>query len=225
MWIDAIILAIFLFFLWRGYKKGFLKNFLYLTGWIVSLVIAAIYWNPVKLFLEEHLSLTADFTTLITKKLIAMAEAAGGSEALQAAIAAGNAEGLFLVPSKVAEWIQEAILSLGTASAGSVAALMADFCLSVVAFLVVVFLAKIATSVVIRFVEGFLKLPVINTVNALMGAAMGGLKGFIVIMLLLMFLMPVLTVTDNDLLVKAYDNAMITPVLYEKNPIFLFWKG
>ena len=40
MWIDAIILAIFLFFLWRGYEKGFLKNFLYLIGWIVSLVEA-----------------------------------------------------------------------------------------------------------------------------------------------------------------------------------------
>lgn len=225
MWIDAIILAIFLFFLWRGYEKGFLKNFLYLIGWIISLIIAVRFWEPVQVVLEEHLSLAADFTKLIQDKLMALAEAAGGAEAFQTVIEEGNGESLFMIPSKAGEWLWSSITNLGTITSEPVAALIADFCLGIIAFLVVVFLAKIATSVIIRILEGFIKLPIIGTANALLGAAMGALKGIILIMLLLMFLMPVFTVTDNELLIKAYDNAVITPYLYEKNPIFLFWKG
>ena len=225
MWIDAIILAIFLFFLWRGYEKGFLKNFLYLIGWIISLIVAVRFWEPVKITLEEHLSLAADFTKLIQNKIMTLSEAAGGAEALQSAVEGGNGESLFIVPSKVGEWLWNSITALGTLSSEPAAAFIADFCLSIIAFLVVVFLAKIVTNLVLRILEGFMKLPVIGTANALLGAAMGALKGFILIMLLLMFLMPVLTVTDNELLIKAYDNAVITPYLYEKNPIFLFWEG
>ena len=54
---------------------------------------------------------------------------------------------------------------------------------------------------------------------------MGALKGAIIIFLLLMLLVPVLAVSDQKLIQEAYENAVLTPYLYENNPIFLLWKG
>lgn len=222
MWIDAIIIAVFLFFLWRGYEKGFLKNFVYLIGWVISLGAAFYLWKPTKVFIQDHLSLAEDFTLLIQEKITSIMAA---QEVTPEAGQTVDPTGIFAIPSKIAEFLQETANQAGVATATPIAELVADICMSILAFLVIVILAKIATNLIIKLFDFMEKVPIISTVNGLLGACMGALKGIIVIMLMLMLLVPVLTVTDNDILTKAYDNAKITPYLYDKNPIFLLWKG
>lgn len=222
MWIDAIIIAIFLFFLWRGYEKGFLKNVIYLAGWVISLGIAWYAWKPVKTFLDSHLELTSDFTLLIQKKITEITASSDTAGQLSDAV---SASGILSIPGKLMEMVQNMVAQAGAQTAAPLAEILSDICLSILAFLVVVMLAKIVTNFFIKIFDTAGKAPVISTVNGLLGMAMGAVKGAIVIMLVLMFLVPVLTVTDQPMLQKSYDNARLTPYLYENNPIFLLWKG
>ena len=222
MWIDAIIIAIFVFFLWRGYEKGFLKNFVYLAGWIFSLCFAWYAWRPVRDFMDEHLELTSDFTLLIQKKILELTASSDTAESLVDAI---GDSGIMSIPGRLMDALSGMLAQAGEQSALPIAQSLSGLCLSILAFLVVVLLAKILTNFLIKIFDTAGKAPVISTVNAFLGMGMGALKGAIIIFLLLMLLVPVLAVSDQKLIQEAYENAVLTPYLYENNPIFLLWKG
>ncbi len=70
--LDLGIIVILLIFLFRGYRKGFLKQTAALAGFVLGVIIALDRYYIVASFLQEHLLLPEFFANLVGFVLLAL---------------------------------------------------------------------------------------------------------------------------------------------------------
>lgn len=69
MWADIVILVLMAGFAVSGYKKGFIRTFAFLLGWLAALTAGYLLWQPVKEYLVEELHLDLALTAKFANRL------------------------------------------------------------------------------------------------------------------------------------------------------------
>ena len=201
---DIILGAIILLFVIIGYMKGFAHSFLRTIDWILAVVAAYIWSEPLGAFLREHTKIYDGIYDKIAAKF---------GDSLSNAIA-----GLDMLP-KV---LTDVLSSAGTKITTQLSENMANTVFQILCFVVIVLAVKIILMLIIGFFDrkhdddgSF-----IGAVDRLLGLLMGAIKGLLIVFVLLALAIPAANMFAPDKVQMFYDtmqSSYFAHYLYDNN--------
>ena len=221
--IDIALVAVFVGAIIKGRKNGFVKMILSIIAAIVAILIAKEYCEPVSLWIEENLIRNAAINSIAN----VLSFNIGGT--IQNAV--DSMPDYILNAAEYAGVEIESFVSgvittetVGTAT-NAIYSAVKDFAIipaaKIVAFFVIYAIANAVLSIGISFINKIFKLPILKGLNRLLGAVIGGIKGFFEIYIIsaavgfLSMLIP-----DHEI-TQAITNTVIQNALWENILNFL----
>ena len=169
-----IILGVFLLSLFAGYKNGFLKTVFSLVAWIIALIVCNVATPLVSDFLIEKTTIATDVQLVIEEKInevLAQTIDTTEVDAINAAIPEELKGLLFGEDETFGE-------SISVNQVFDIAPLVQSV-MSIIAFLIVIVVTRIAL-LIIELVLGIAsKLPLIGPLDKILGLVCGAGKGLI----------------------------------------------
>ncbi len=214
--LDGILILVFASFIITGRKKGFIKTVLSLIVTVVSILIAREYSPAVAKWVNDtfiHEMGVKWLTNLISDNISSGAQAIAG-----------------MIPKAISEAVVtftdtsvEALLS-GVATDAQIAAVAEKiyiaaenaFILSVISaivFLVIFAISNAIFSIGVSLVNIIAKLPVLKSLNKLLGGLLGAIKGAIGISVICSLLVTVTRLFAGSPLQTAVDGSKITQLV------------
>lgn len=133
-WLDFILVFVFLLILYNGFRKGFLRQVVGLTSFIIAFY-AALYWSStVRGFLETYLK--------VDEVLAALTDEGGAP--------------VWLI----------------------------DVLINIIAFLLAFLVVSVILALIVRKLRFLNRVPLVGPLNALLGGALGAIKGVLVVFLI-----------------------------------------
>lgn len=233
--IDIAIYILLFIMIVIGFSKGFFKQVLSTANWLVSLILAILLVKPFSsLMIKTSLQATINTkigTWIATKGDIfnIAYDPSGGNVQISEAIS----EGLKL-PKFIADLIANGInfnVPEGTTLSDILAPSIGTIIMTVLSFVILFFGFLIIIKIVISLLNVVFDRGILGFVNKILGAALGLIKGAILIslaMLLVSILSGVLpslnefVITDLKLSQEGFS---IGKYFYEHNPIIELFKG
>jgi uncharacterized membrane protein required for colicin V production len=205
---DIIVAALILLFVIIGYFKGFAHSFLRTIDWILAVVAAYIWSEPLGEFLREHTKIYDGIYDKIAMKF---------GESLSNAIAS-----LEMLP-KV---LTDVLSSAGTKVTTQLSENMANTVFGILCFAAIVLAVKILLALIIGFFDrkrdddgSF-----IGAVDRLLGLLMGAIKGLIIVFLLLAIAIPAANMFAPDKVQAFYETmqgSYFAHYLYDNNLLLM----
>lgn len=209
---DLMIFLVFLFCLWRGHKKGFIKSFFGFFGSIAAFILSSLLSRPVGVFLAER------FISPVMEKylLSALSERIGTTaDGLDLNALPASCNDILSRFGVSAESIKEKLASEGAAVGQNAIDKLSEAVIrpvsesigSAVAYIVLFIVLSIAIRIAIKALDLVAKLPILNFSNKTLGVLMGAVWGLflaIVFSGVLMYLEPMMQGSENDFL-SAFD--------------------
>lgn len=203
--LDMILVAVFGFFVFRGWWRGFAEGVLKSGRWVLSLVITLTLGPTLSAFINR-IWIHPPVYEKIHARFMAMADAANGQvDAWISRIPAvfrpflniDGAEHTQDLNRLANEWAQEASDGLS----GMIS--------SIIGYILLFVLAYVTLTLAILFLRNLTKLPVIGTLDRVLGLALGIISGLLTALLVAVILAAILLVSgngavlDQSLLLKA----------------------
>lgn len=191
--LDLIALAVFVSWVISGYKKGFLKTIVlavgtfvallaafWLSGWLADLIFANFIRGPVLQNITDTLSGLSDTTSV--SAAIPIVVAALPSFILNPMLAQyGSQEAMI---SEIQKNAGETLSSVGITITDTVVAPVVTMLLQLVLCLLIFIVCVIIIKIIAKAMGAVRKIPLVGTVNAVLGAVVGALQGILVLLLL-----------------------------------------
>ena len=207
MWIDIAVLVLFLGYLIDGYRRGFVKTGIDTFGWIISLVLAFVWYKQAADFVRAHTGIDESILNTVSSK-ISQSTAKTASEFLN------------FLPTSIFNMIK----NTGADLTNNLASTLTSTLFNIFAFVAVVFLIRIAfvllASLITRGND-----TTIGGFDKFLGIFAGALKGSFVIFFLLALLVGIIGVSHNEFLIGHLSQAPFTKFLYDHNLIFIAVKS
>lgn len=211
--LDGILIIIFASFIIDGRRKGFIKTVLSLVVTIISIIIAKEYSPEVAQWVNDnfvHEMGVQWLTKLITDNI------SSGTQAIAEMIPKAVSEAV----TAYADTSVEALLS-GVATEAQIAeaaekiyaAAKNTFLLtfiSAVVFIVIFAISNAVLSIGVSFINTVARLPILKSLNKLMGGILGAVKGAIGIFIICSLLVNVSGMFTDTPLQAAVDGSKIT---------------
>ncbi|MEA4986847.1 MAG: CvpA family protein [Anaerovorax sp.] len=204
MWMDIAIGVIILISFILGYVRGFMNTFLHTAGWILSLVLSFVWYPKVSAFLKEK----TGFYDMMHARLTERVAAEGSDTTSQ-------------ILNGIPEVLKEAVTAATNALAESLANGLADVLFSIISFLIVAIGIKLIFLFLTSLFSKRSNDGLTGFFDGVFGAAFGGLKGFVLVLILLALLIPIMNLTSSDFLQNTLNESRFAKVLYDSNPLFL----
>lgn len=208
MWMDIVIAIIFVFSTAIGYRTGFVRSFFHAAGWLLSIVLAFVWFPQIELFLREK----TDYYESIHKTILDK-------------LTASSAETTDPITEGLPTVLQNVIESAEDAMTSALADGFAGFLFNVISFLLVVLAVRLVFLLLASLLGKKHQDGVIGFVDGVLGLASGALKGILLIFFLLALLVPVITLSGGDFLTESLTASKIAGPLYDNNLILLIIKG
>jgi len=210
---NYLLIAILVLLAWnllQGYKKGFMKTVFALVSWIIVLVVCNIATPMVTDFLMEETEIAVGITEALEAKINEMIAQSGVlemeeniPEELQTALLGG--EGGF-----------EEMLNAGGEMVVNSTSIVYTL-VSIIAVVLVIVVTRIAL-LLIDFVLGIAsKLPIIGSVDKVLGIVCGGAKGLLVCWIILAVVSVVATSSGNLELASYITQSQILTWMQDNN--------
>ncbi len=199
---DICVLVIVAFFIWSGYKSGFMKAFVKVASYIISLIISFFLYPVISDLLVK---------TPIYDKLVEII----GQKYIIDNISDSMGQGAFDILSN---YVSRGIQNAAQGIAESVALLI----INIIAFIIILILSKIIIRVVGNLLGIFTKLPVIKQFNRLGGAVFGGIMGVMVLYILSAVLIMFSPLDPQSRVIYEIENSTFASEIYENNIILDF---
>jgi uncharacterized membrane protein required for colicin V production len=212
MWVDVILVSILLYEVIQGFRRGFVHTFVHAVGWILAVALGFIWYPHVIDFLREN---TGWYDTVRGKIAERIAEKAGG--------AADSA--LTGVPEVIRDLLDNAVNSVTNALAVTLSESLTNLIFNIIGFLAIALAIKIILSLITLLFSKAKRGGMIGVVDGFLGLFAGGLKGIILIYLLLALMVPVAGLWGNSFLTDQIDASAFGSYLYDNNLILKAIKG
>ncbi len=211
--VDGILLLIFASLILDGRRKGFFKTVLSLVATAISILIAYEYSEPIAEWANEAFVQKAAINTFAN---VISSHLNSGTQAVIDAIPdyivkAAEAGGVTV--SAIVSDIGSSVDATQVAEQiyGGIYSIIVFPILSVVVFLILYALGNAVLSLGISFVNNIFKLPVLKSLNKLLGGVVGAVKGIVVLAILSTALVVVSPILP-DVFGTAVDSATIPDV-------------
>jgi len=204
--LDGAILLIILIFAFAGRRNGVAESLIKLAGLAAGLVLGVMFTGK----LAEWLGLTP-LNDLIYNKILDSLNAKTDN-----------------VTDGMPAFIGDAVDSVAQKTNEALALKYTDGVINVMSFLIIVFAVWLIAWLLRRaFHLGKKGSVVLGGIDGLAGFAFGGIKGFIIVCLLVALLLPVTTLVAPLKLLEmkeALDESVIAGWIYDVNPLLVFVK-
>ncbi len=204
MWMDIVLVIIFVLSLVDGLRRGFVKTAIDAFGWIIALVLAFVWYPSAAFYLKEHTGFYDWIFESISLKLSMSAESA-----LQDVVST--------LPSVIGDVISRAAADL----ASNLAASFANTIYNILCFVLVIFAIRIVLVLLASLITRGGRDNVVGALDRLAGFFAGAIKGIIVIYFFLAIATAFIGMSKGDFLTSSMEKAPLTKYMYEHNLIFL----
>ena len=204
---DIIIFCIFGLSCVLGWKKGLAAVVFSTLRWLICMVVAVIGAYPVRDFLIQN---TKMYISIHSHLETTMASPLTGSSFFDA------------LPIQ----IKNSFTDFTTDTAKRLADVATDTILLVFSFFLILITLLVITKLLLMVLENKDKDSVIGFINGFLGFVFGAVKGALIVCAIMLALFPILSMVDPEAatpVVAGIRQSMIMGLLYDHNPISLFF--
>lgn len=212
MWMDIAILAIFLVSTVLGYIQGFIRTFLHTVGWLLSIILGFAWYPAVADFLKKKTDFYDTMHSNVADRL-----AAAGSDA------AGSAQDAVHY-SGIPDILSQAFQAAKDAVADSLAGGITNILFNIVAFLIIIAAIKFIFWLLITLFSKRENGGITGWFDGIFGAVFGGLKGIVIVFVLLALLVPVTELSSSTYFLDSLKDSKLAYTLYDNNWVFVLIK-
>ena len=203
--LDLILVIIFAFSVFMGYKKGLIKVVYKLCAFILAFIITWMLYAPVSNFVINNTKLDENIKNAIIEKGVTT-----NTES------SSNKEGL---SSYVEEYIQNTINDAKNNAVKSSADVIAEKTVAIIVAVGLFIVVRIAL-ILLKFVaEGIAELPIIKQCNILGGVIYGIMRGIFVIYLIFTICFIMISINNNEFLSNLINTSILSKFVYSNNII------
>ena len=199
--IDIVIIAIILFCLYRGYKKGLIGLAFSIISFIVAILIALILFVPISSFVIDKTEFDDNIRNAIVNNFNTEEETENGES------------------NFITSYINEQIDEAKGKTLEVVAIEISELCIKGIVFIALFIIARIVLIFVKAIANLIAKLPILNQFNKLGGIIFGLLKGFVITYGILAILLLVSPMFNEAEFFKELNNSFIGGMMYNNNII------
>lgn len=199
--IDIVIIAIILFCLYRGYKKGLIGLAFSIISFIVAILIALILFVPISSFVIDKTEFDDDIRNAIVNNFNTEEETENGES------------------NFITSYINEQIDEAKGKTLEVVAIEISELCIKGIVFIALFIVARIVLIFVKAIANLIAKLPILSQFNKLGGIVFGLLKGFVITYGVLAILLLVSPMFNEAEFFKELNNSFIGGMMYNNNII------
>lgn len=211
MWMDIAVLVIILGSTVLGYVQGFMRTFLHTVGWLLAIVLSFAWYPAIVDFLKDK----TDFYDTMHNSVSAQLTAGVGDAA-----AGGTETALSGIPNILAQAFQAASDAVADSMAGGIT----DLLFNIVGFLLVIAAIKFIFWLLISLFSKRDNDGITGWFDGIFGAAFGGVKGIVIVFILLAILVPVMELSSGTFFLDSLHASKITESLYDNNIVFVMVK-
>lgn len=221
--LDLLLLALFAFFVIRGYHKGFFKSVLGFGRLILSIILTVIF-GPMMAKWLDNAFIHPPIYDSVHEKLAAMAASASEN----------TAQFLSDIKDKYGVLLDGAALEDEAESAGasmdamvetystSISSAISGVISTVLGYVLFFILAFVALTIAIWLVSRITKLPILKQCDKLLGLLLGLLSALCVVTLLSTIFYGIIYATGN---MAAYEDSILFKFLYDLHIFRFIWNN
>ncbi len=216
----AIILVIGLNII-DGLRKGFITAFFGLLSVLGSIFTAIYYHKDISALLSDRLLLDQKIKELLMEKLTFLP----GTQSLPGITDPPPSDNILEVFKGT--WSHFLIKEPGDLIFGSfdIVTPLADFFVNIISFFILFIAVKLVLSLISSMLNKLVKTGGLSGLNKTLGIIFGGIRGVIIIMLIITFMIPFLSVNPTGFLNTAFNNSVLAKYFYLYNFIPPFLAG
>lgn len=217
--LDFLILLVFVFGVYSGYKQGFVLSFFKFFGYIIAIIATKLYYGQFALLLQKYTPLARWVEKFFTQHIDdfftkGIASKASTYEFLPFGKDLGQLQAIY---QQNQTGMEESIKTYLVAHLSELAMNLISI---VLLFVSVIILLQLAVSLL----DIASKLPVIRSLNKLGGLIFGLFKMFVLTSVFLILIVTVASLSNMALLTVQLDHSMLAPYFMRYN-ILLLWIG
>lgn len=208
MVIDILLILVIALSAFIGYKKGFVKVIVKLGTFLIALVLAFLLQSSVAKFIGEDIGFKNTISTTVQNKLSDYAKSKEDDKKTDIKMLEKTIDEInTAAEEKKAEVIQKWANNI------------ADFILKGLSFIIIFFTVAIVMGILSLILNTVVKLPVLNTLNGVLGlgSAVILMVFRIMILLTIIYFMSPLEIVEP--VINYINTSCITKLLYENNII------
>ncbi len=215
--IDIALIAILISCIFDGRRKGFVKMVLSVIATVISIFIGKEFSTPVAMWIKDtfvHDRITASIESAIASSV------ANGTQAIADAVPAyitGACKAVGVSADRLFADIGSSANAAEIAESISVAAENAfiNGALMVVSFCVIYAISNFVLSFAVSAVNRIFKFPILRTLNKTLGAALGGVKGIVIVFVVSGIIGVAAMFMTNTGFVRAVEQTVIQQNVWE----------
>ncbi len=212
-WMDIVVVIILALMGFLGHRKGFTVTIMHIAGWVISAIIAIKYYPVVSTYLINNTDIYTTILGFINDKLTTIGQIPLDGTTF-------NLSDFIKMPGMVNDLVSQLDFSSKDMVSLTVGEATTKILLDLVS-IVLIFAAMKALLITITLIlDRLANLPVLKQLNQVGGLVLGIIKGLILVWVLLALLVPILGVTENEMLINSLEKSVLTEYLYKHNIIF-----
>ncbi len=201
---DIFVVLIVTLFVYLGYRSGFMKTFIKIASYLISIVISFFLYPVLSNFLLK--------TPIYTKIVDFLSEKYISNGLLETGT--GDVFGIIF------KYLPGSLETATTNITQSLAALI----LNIFAFIVILILSKLIIRIVGNVLGIFTKLPVIRQFNRLGGSVLGGIVGVLMLYIISAVIILFAPFTSDSKIITEIEGSTFASEIYQNNIIVNFLK-
>ena len=208
MIIDIVLILVIVLSAFIGYKKGFVKVIVKLGTFLIALVLAFLLQSSVAKFIGEDIGFKNTISTTVQNKLSDYAKSKEDDKKTDIKMLEKTIDEInSAAEEKKAEVIQKWANNI------------ADFILKGLSFIIIFFTVAIVMGILSLILNTVIKLPVLDTLNGVLGLGAAVILMAVRIMILLTIIYFVSPLEIIQPVINYINTSCITKLLYENNII------
>ena len=209
---DIVAAVIVLVFVLIGVHNGLVKSVLGLSSIVISLILALVLYPVVSDFLSK--SVIGTYVTENVQNVI-------GGEVTEPDTAEKKDQNLNL-PDSIMQTVNDSVSQVTNSVTNAISGSVASLAINLISILAVFLIVRLLVWLLASVLDVVTKLPVIHTCNKLLGGALGGLSGIIVVYLLLALLTFSTALNAANPLVGPVQDSVVVSQMYNNNFLLHF---
>ena len=203
--LDIIIIALLLFSIVLGYKKGLINVAFNLCAFIIALIITLALYKPITNLVIENTEFDEKIESVIIEKGITNDEE--------------NTTEDGTLNKYIEKYLMKSVDNTKNEIVKSTATIISEKIIGIVVMIALFIITRILLIFAKAIIDGISKLPIIKQFNELGGLLYGILRGMVIVYGILTVIFIVISMNNKGVLANAIDTSIISKILYNNNII------